>query len=85
MPDRSRKPRPRDPNQLGKMIVDISVGDADDVAPTAEEQGKNPAAVTLGRLGGIKGGKARAHKLTAKQRKDIAKKAASTRWAARAK
>ena len=41
---------------------------------------KNPAAVTLGRLGGLKGGKARAEKLSAKRRKEIAKKAANTRW-----
>ncbi len=45
-------------------------------------EGKNPHAVALGRLGGKKGGPARASKLTAEQRKDIAKKAARTRWAA---
>jgi len=85
MVDRTHKKRPRDPNQLGKMIVDISVGDIEDRVPTPEEQGKNPAAVTLGRLGGMKGGKARARKLTAKQRKEIARKAASMRWAARSR
>jgi hypothetical protein len=42
--------------------------------------GKNPAAVALGRLGGLKGGKARANKLTPEQRKEIAKKAANSRW-----
>ena len=42
---------------------------------------KNPAAVALGRLGGLKGGKARANKLTPEQRKEIAKKAANSRWA----
>ena len=41
---------------------------------------KNPAAVALGRLGGLKGGKARAKKLTAKKRTEIAKKAAKARW-----
>lgn len=41
---------------------------------------KNPAAVALGRLGGLKGGKARANSLTAKQRAQIAKKAATARW-----
>lgn len=41
---------------------------------------KNPAAVALGRLGGLKGGKARAKSLTPKRRKDIAKRAAETRW-----
>jgi hypothetical protein len=44
--------------------------------------GKDPAAVTLGRRGGLKGGKARAAKLTAEQRSDIAKKAADARWKA---
>jgi len=43
-------------------------------------QGKNPAAVALGRLGGLKGGKARAAKLSKKKRSDIAKKAAKARW-----
>ncbi len=48
--------RPRDVNQLAKMIVDISTGDA----PPDPESTKNPAAVALGRLGGAVGGKARA-------------------------
>ena len=47
---------------------------------TGNDNGKNPAAVALGRLGGLKGGKARAKKLTASQRSDIAKKAAMKRW-----
>ncbi|MCX6004910.1 MAG: hypothetical protein NT082_04485 [Chloroflexi bacterium] len=46
-------------------------------------EGKNPNAVALGRLGGLKGGKARAEKLTAEQRREIAKKAATKRWAAK--
>lgn len=45
-----------------------------------EEPEKNPAAVALGRMGGLKGGKARAAKLSAKKRKAIAKKAAKARW-----
>ncbi len=48
--------------------------------PTVPE--KNPAAVTLGRLGGLKGGKARADKLSAKKRSEIAKRAAQARWKA---
>ncbi|MGH2904155.1 MAG: hypothetical protein ACRDK7_11315 [Solirubrobacteraceae bacterium] len=76
MPDRSRK-RPRDPNQLGKLIVDLATGEADE-APSMVE--KNPAAVELGRKGGLKGGKARASKLTASQRRDAAKRAAHARW-----
>ena len=76
MPDRSRK-RPRDPSQLGKLIVDIATGDVEDTAP---DDGKNPAAVELGRKGGLKGGKARAAKMTAEQRSDAAKRAARARW-----
>lgn len=67
--------RPRDPNQFAKLIVDIATGQAQE-----ETSNKNPAAVALGRLGGKKGGKARASKLTAAQRKEIAQKAAQKRW-----
>jgi hypothetical protein len=52
-------------------------------AVAAESSGKNPAAVELGRRGGLKGGKARAAKLTKEQRSEIAKKAAAARWANR--
>lgn len=69
--------RPRDTNQLAKLIADIATGETDDIKT---DNGKNPAAVALGRRGGLKGGKARAESLTAKQRSEIAKKAAATRW-----
>ena len=73
--------RPRDPNQLAKAIVDIATGkSANSNEDTTQNSGKNPAAVELGRLGGLKGGKARASKLTSEQRKEIAKLAASARW-----
>ena len=75
-----RKKRPRDANQLAKSIVDIATGEAEDREPTPEEQGKDPAAVSLGRRGGLKGGKARAKSLSAKRRADIAKAAAKARW-----
>ncbi|MCW5889081.1 MAG: histone H1 [bacterium] len=79
---KAKKParRPRDPNQLAKLIVDMATGEAprDDLAP--RDDGKNPAAVALGRLGGLKGGKARAASLSARKRREIAKKAASARW-----
>jgi len=80
MPDRSRIPkRPRDANQLGKLIVNISTGAVEE--PTSDpEDGKNTAAVALGRLGGLKGGKARAAKLSERQRKMSARKAAKARW-----
>lgn len=73
------KRRPTDPNQLAKMIIDQATGQV----PTEEQPPipeKNPAAVALGRLGGKKGGPARAQKLTAEERSEIAKKAASSRW-----
>jgi hypothetical protein len=76
MPDRSRK-RPRDPNQLAKLIVDIATGEVED---TPVDDGKDPAAVALGRKGGLKGGKARAAKMTPEQRSESARRAATTRW-----
>jgi hypothetical protein len=79
VPDRSRK-RPRDPNQLGKLIVDFATGETDDAPPSEPE--KNPAAVELGRKGGLKGGKARAESMTPEQRSEAAKKAARARWKA---
>lgn len=79
MPDRSRK-RPRDANELGRQIVDEATGNA---PPFDPDEGKDPAAVALGRKGGLKGGKARAAKLTAKQRSEAAQKAARARWAKR--
>ena len=77
MPTRSSKKRPRDVNERAKLIVDIATGEVED---KPEDEGKNPAAVALGRLGGQKGGKARAAKLSAAKRKAIAKKAARKRW-----
>ncbi len=68
-------PRPRDPNQLGKLIVDLSVGEAtDQVRP------EDTAAVAFARLGGLKGGVARAASLSVDERKRIAKNAAEARW-----
>lgn len=73
------KRRPTDPNQLAKSIVDQATGQ------DAQQPDKNPAAVALGRLGGLKGGKARAQKLTPEERSDIAKKAAAKRWGTKRK
>ena len=75
-----RKKRPRDAAQLAKLVVDIATGEVEDREPTREEQRKDPAAVSLGRRGGLKGGKARAKALSAKKRKEIAKMAARARW-----
>jgi hypothetical protein len=77
---KDHRKRPRDPVQLGKLIGDILTGQVEDRAPTPEEQGKDPAAAPLGRKGGLKGGKARSEKLSKKQRVDIARKAAQSRW-----
>jgi hypothetical protein len=79
MPDRSRK-RPRDPNALARQIVDEATGEAEPYDPDA---GKDPAAVALGRKGGLKGGKARAAKLTAEERQESARRAAAARWSKR--
>jgi len=68
-----------DLNRLAKSIVDQAVTD-EELQQRAIEEGKNPAAVVLGRLGGLKGGKARAEKLSAQQRVEIARKAAQARW-----
>lgn len=77
MPDRPKRPkRPRDLNLLAKMIVEIATeGEAPE--PPSE---KNPHAVALGKLGGMKGGLARAKKLSAEERKEAARKAAKARW-----
>jgi len=78
MPDRSKK-RPRDPNQLAYQIMLESTGQAPKYETPAERP-KNPAAVALGRLGGLKGGHARAKKLSRRKRSQIAVKAARARW-----
>lgn len=77
MPERSRK-KSSDMNQLAKSIVDDAT--MKELLQKAVENGKNPAAVMLGRLGGLKGGKARAAKLSPQKRREIAKQAAEQRW-----
>lgn len=83
MPDRTRKPpkRPRDPNALAFQIVQEATGEA----PAAEPEPEDPIrklAAELGRRGGLKGGKARAAKMTPEERAESAKKAAEARWRA---
>lgn len=75
MPKRSSKPKPTDVNQLAASIV----GEATET-PAEKPHEKNPAAVALGRLGGLKGGVARAQSLSAAKRKSIARRAAEARW-----
>lgn len=82
MQERSSKPkRPRDVNQLAAWIVQQSTGEGE---PALPEDTRDPAAVSLGRRGGLKGGKARAEKLTPEERSEIARKAAASRWSNRA-
>jgi hypothetical protein len=64
MPDRSSK-RPRDVNELARRLVDEATGEAPKLDPS---EGKDPAAVALGRRGGLKGGKARAAKMSPEER-----------------
>jgi len=76
MPDRSSK-RPRDLNQLAQRLVQEATADAPVERPAPE---KDPAAVALGRRGGLKGGKARAEKMTPEERSAAAQRAARARW-----
>lgn len=78
MSDPKPLPRPRDQNQLAKLVVDIATGQVPDRVLT--DDGKDMEAVLLGRRGGLKGGKARAESLSAEQRSEIAKVAARARW-----
>ena len=69
-----RSKMPRDPNQRAKAIVDLATGQR------APDRPKDPAAIARGHLGGIKGGAARAAKMTAAERSASARKAAKARW-----
>ena len=71
-----KKKRPTDLNLLAASIVKDATNDQ----PTVSNDGKNLHAVSLGRLGGLKGGPARAKKLSKKKRSEIARKAAKARW-----
>lgn len=75
MPKRPR--RPRDPFQLAHQVFQEAIGGAPRPDPDA---GKNPAAVALGKLGGAKGGRARAAKMTPEERRESARRAARARW-----
>jgi hypothetical protein len=78
MPKRSSKSK--DINQLAASMLVEAVGEP---APILTDGKKNPAAVSLGRMGGLKGGKARAASLSPTKRVQIAKKAAAARWKAK--
>lgn len=77
MPERPR--RPKDINELAKLVVELSTGSRED----SSFDGKNPAAVLLGRMGGKKGGLARAKNMSPKRRSEIARQAAVARWGKR--
>jgi hypothetical protein len=80
----AKRKRQLDTQELARSILDQAVPDAEPPKEAAKAEapgtGKNPPAVALGRLGGLKGGKARAVKLSAAKRKAIAKKAVASRW-----
>lgn len=82
MPEKHPK-RPRDPAQLAKLMIDIASGEVEDQSTAQDE--KDNRAVERGRVGGLKGGPARAKKMTAAQRKQVAKDAANARWRPRQK
>ncbi|RJP71358.1 MAG: hypothetical protein C4532_07475 [Candidatus Abyssobacteria bacterium SURF_17] len=75
-----KKKRPADLNKLAASILKAATEGELTNENASERSDKNPAAVALGRLGGLKGGKARAGKLSAKKRTEIARKAARARW-----
>ena len=73
---KKKKTRPRDPNELAKAIVDIATGQEEDkISGEKKEPEKRK-----GRAGGKKGGRARALRLTADERSEIARVAANARW-----
>lgn len=76
----STRTRGTDENVLAKSVIDSIIEETESEDWNEEKPEKNPAAVALGRLGGKKGGKARAAKLSPEQRSEIAKKAAQSRW-----
>jgi hypothetical protein len=81
MPTRSSKPKDHDFAAVARRVVEQTIGEHLDGTPLEDPNaGKNPAAVALGKLGGAKGGAARAAALSPRRRKAIAKKAAQARW-----
>lgn len=80
MPSRSSKPKDHDFVTIARSIVEQSIGEKLTGDPLDKGPEKNPAAVALGKLGGAKGGAARAAALSPRKRSAIAKKAAQARW-----
>lgn len=81
-----KKPRRKSTIRVGADVNELAASIVTMVAQTAEDHPeKNPAAVSLGRIGGLKGGKARAAALSARKRSAIAKKAAKARWKSKPK
>jgi hypothetical protein len=86
MPTRSSKGKDHDFTTVARRVVEQAIGEQWDGEPLPDKDaGKNPAAVALGKLGGAKGGAARAAALSPKKRSAIAKKAAAARWAKKGK
>lgn len=74
-----KKRKARDPNQLATSIVKTAT--TEQIPEPTQDEARSAAARILGRLGGLKGGRARAEKLSPKRRREIAKKAIAARWA----
>jgi len=79
MPNRSSKKR-LDINELAAQVVDEATGEIESEEEPTSDEGKDPAAVALGRKGGLKGGRVRAERMSPEERSDAAKKAAEARW-----
>lgn len=84
MPKRSSTAKPLDANEIAFRVLQEAIGEADCAPPVPEPvkppKEKNPAAVALGRAGGLKGGRSRMDAMTPEDRKALAKKAAAKRW-----
>lgn len=72
--------RPKDFSQAAKFVIDAATGTGESSHQATRDADKNPMAMALGRAGGLKGGKARARKMSPEERRQIALKAARARW-----
>lgn len=75
-----RPKRPRDLNQWAKAMVDIATGQVTETPSQPPVESASPTMSDIARLGGLKGGRARADKLSAQERTEIAQRAAAARW-----
>ena len=81
MAESERRARPRDTNQLAKLVADIATGTFEDREKHDRYEGRDPYVVALSGLGGKRGGGARSRARTPEQRRNIARRAAAASWA----